>query len=418
MATSLPHGDSPAAPPKAAPAPPMSGKNKLAISNLMSPPDNLLETFNHRQGRRQQPAPLPSIMDAVATVTADNGRHGRSASHNEHPLPMSPPISPFTNPVSSNSGGGNSTSGGSSRSSGDGNTPSTTPSQAIQDPVLYPVDEYPPSSPVQPPLFASGDIQRSEPDEVNPVWAQMIAPNNASPGSEEVVMFCPRIMELYLKDPRGWLRRERDYLIADRKARAERRQANQPAKPIAAKPARSQRAADRVSKPQASAPRPIRSSVAGLPSSSAAAIPRPASRRRPSATPDPSRRIVAPNREDKDFRSLPDYCPPLTSLPNKANSLKVDWKGQPIDLTNDPNHHLLHPDEIVLASNLRLDCATYLTSKRRIFERRLQCLRTGKEFRKTDAQQACKIDVNKASKLWTAFDKVGWLNAEWVRGYL
>ncbi|KAF7539606.1 hypothetical protein G7Z17_g12393 [Cylindrodendrum hubeiense] len=79
---------------------------------------------------------------------------------------------------------------------------------------------------------------------------------------------------------------------------------------------------------------------------------------------------------------------------------------------------LLHPDELTLAGNLRLDCATYLTSKRRIFERRLQCLRNGKEFRKTDAQQACKIDVNKASKLWTAFDKVGWLDAEWVRQYL
>jgi hypothetical protein len=96
----------------------------------------------------------------------------------------------------------------------------------------------------------------------------------------------------------------------------------------------------------------------------------------------------------------------------------VDWKGQPIDLSSDPHAALLHPDELLLAGNLRLDCATYLTSKRRIFERRLQCLRTGKEFRKTDAQQACKIDVNKASKLWTAFEKVGWLNQNWVRSFL
>jgi hypothetical protein len=96
----------------------------------------------------------------------------------------------------------------------------------------------------------------------------------------------------------------------------------------------------------------------------------------------------------------------------------VDWKGQPIDLSKDPHARLLHPDEVALAGNLRLDCATYLTSKRRIFERRLQCLKTGKEFRKTDAQQACKIDVNKASKLWTAFDKVGWLDAHWVRKYI
>ena len=83
-----------------------------------------------------------------------------------------------------------------------------------------------------------------------------------------------------------------------------------------------------------------------------------------------------------------------------------------------PHRQLLHPDEVTLAGNLRLDCATYLTSKRRIFERRLQCLRMGKECRKTDAQQACKIDVNKASKLWTAFDKVGWLDARFMRQFL
>ncbi len=31
----------------------------------------------------------------------------------------------------------------------------------------------------------------------------------------------------------------------------------------------------------------------------------------------------------EDFATLPDYCPPLESLPDRANSLKVDWKGYP-----------------------------------------------------------------------------------------
>lgn len=123
-------------------------------------------------------------------------------------------------------------------------------------------------------------------------------------------------------------------------------------------------------------------------------------------------------REDKDFSALPNYCPPLNSLPSKPNSLKVDWKGAPIDLRNDPYYDKLHPDEVLLAANLRLDCATYLTSKRRIFMQRIETLKIGKEFRKTDAQQACKIDVNKASKLWQAFDKVGWLDPKWVRMYM
>src|SRR4030095_11349090 len=95
-----------------------------------------------------------------------------------------------------------------------------------------------------------------------------------------------------------------------------------------------------------------------------------------------------------------------------TKGLKADWKGQMLDLSNDPDRHVLDPAEVGLAATLRLSCATYLCSKRRIFEARLNALRIGKEFRKTDAQQACKIDVNKASKLWTAYEKVGWFQPE------
>jgi hypothetical protein len=148
--------------------------------------------------------------------------------------------------------------------------------------------------------------------------------------------------------------------------------------------------------------------VAKPPRASKPALPR-------GTTPESGKRVA---REDKDYMSLPDYCPPVSSLPSKPNSLKVDWKGAPIDLKFDPHAHLLHPDEIALAANLRLDCATYLTSKRRIFIKRIEAYQIGKEFRKTDAQQACKIDVNKASKLWQAFDKVGWLDPKWIKKYI
>ena len=59
-------------------------------------------------------------------------------------------------------------------------------------------------------------------------------------------------------------------------------------------------------------------------------------------------------REDKNFSALPDYSPPLSTLPNRPNSLKVEWKGAPIDLRDDPYRHLLHDDELTLAANLRL----------------------------------------------------------------
>ncbi|KAF2688688.1 hypothetical protein K458DRAFT_440246 [Lentithecium fluviatile CBS 122367] len=136
-----------------------------------------------------------------------------------------------------------------------------------------------------------------------------------------------------------------------------------------------------------------------------------------SVSPKPPR--PATHRDDTDYNSLPDYAPPLDTLP-KGNSkvLKADWKGQVLDLSNDPDRHMLHEAEVNLAATLRLSCATYLCSKRRIFQARIEALRIGKEFRKTDAQQACKIDVNKASKLWQAYEKVGWFKPEFFRQYL
>ncbi|KAJ6439171.1 swirm [Purpureocillium lavendulum] len=122
---------------------------------------------------------------------------------------------------------------------------------------------------------------------------------------------------------------------------------------------------------------------------------------------------------DKDECALAwEFSPSLITLSHRINCLKVDWNGRPLDLGDDPHGYLLHPEEVTLASTLRLDCATYLTSKRRIVQRRLECLRIGKEFRKTDAQKACKIDVNKVSKMWTAFKTVGWLDESFMRQFL
>ncbi|KAF1834653.1 SWIRM domain-containing protein FUN19 [Decorospora gaudefroyi] len=136
-----------------------------------------------------------------------------------------------------------------------------------------------------------------------------------------------------------------------------------------------------------------------------------------SASPKPAR--PATNRDDSDYNALPDYSPPLATLPKGNNKiLKAEWKGQALSLTDDPDRHLLHEAELNLAGTLRLSCATYLTSKRRIFQARIEALKIGKEFRKTDAQQACKIDVNKASKLWQSYDRVGWFNPDYFRQYL
>jgi hypothetical protein len=109
--------------------------------------------------------------------------------------------------------------------------------------------------------------------------------------------------------------------------------------------------------------------------------------------------------------------PPVETL-NGLKPLKAEWKGNALDLSYDPQRHLLHPSELNLASTLRLSCASYLTSKRRIFQDKVERAKQGKEFRKTDAQKACRIDVNKASKLWAAYEKVGWLDRKHIAKYI
>ncbi|XDT23315.1 SWIRM domain profile [Nakaseomyces glabratus] len=118
------------------------------------------------------------------------------------------------------------------------------------------------------------------------------------------------------------------------------------------------------------------------------------------------------------WEQLPDYSPPLSTLPDNKLCLRIEWKGNPMDLSVDPLRSKLHPAEIVLASILRLPCDLYLDSKKRLFLEKVYKLKKGMPFRKTDAQKACKIDVNKASRLFTAFEKVGWLEDHHFQKYL
>lgn len=366
------------------PLPKDDHNKKVDINSLMSPPDPVIDSFTQANKN---------------AVTA-NGQ----VAAGKHPLPMSPPVSPYSKPIQPVSSA----------------TPVTPPNQ-VKDPVLYPTDESSPSA--QPSLFVSVDLeehQRIVDDHVRARSASGTFGKVQPPQRQDyldALNFQSQVLKHFSLNPRAWLRKEREFLVADRKAAAHRYQSIMPAKSVPApKPSARTQRTDRVSKPQGghSHNRAARNSISSM-SGVAPAKSRPA--QRTSATPEPSRR-ASTIREDKDYDALPDYCPPLDSLPNRSSSLmKPDWRGQPIDLSTDPQAHLLHPDELMLAGNLRLDCATYITSKRRLFERRVECLRIGKAFRKTDAQQACNIDVNKASKLWTAFDKVGWLDSKWVQQY-
>ncbi|KAI2627115.1 SWIRM domain-containing protein [Xylaria nigripes] len=406
---------------------PPASKKVCDINNLMSPPEPpKFESFVHR--------------NPYNTATVHNSKHSDNMSKPTDssmprmrrvraPIPpLSPPISPTTHL--------------------DDHTMNVELS--AKDPILYPTHEIT-SSPTHQPLFVqeedSVEAKRMVDDHVLARPAELF--RDAAPPEQEdyelALHFRSQIMKLYLENPNAWLKRERALLIADRRAQARQRQIKlQPILPAKPQPIRKEVQRARLAKPPkvtkspptrqtsvkqahtnpaSTRPRPIRAgpgpsivtsaTSAGVSSGLAKSV-----NRGPSATPDPSPRRTTQTRIDDDFNSVPDYCPPKESLTRNFNSLKMDFKTAANDLSHDPNRHLLHPEELVLASNLRLSCAVYLTSKRRIFLKRLECLRHPKEFRKTDAQQACNIDVNKASKLWTAFDMVGWLDPSWVSKYL
>lgn len=368
----------------------------MDLSTLMSPPEPILDSFSNSAMRSNYTAVKPPT---------DNSHDATSKREQRQPLPMSPPISPYSQAIAP----------------AEPTSTLTPPSQPVKDPVLYPQDDnHSSASPAHSPLFASVDLenQRLVDLHIRNRSPSFFSSGMTPPKPEDydlVLTFKSQTMKLFNANPKAWLKQNRAYLKADNAAKGlnKRYPKIMPAKPTTVRhPTKVNRVDHRVSKPN-TAPRSIRANGNGNGVTGSA---RPAGRA--SATPDPSRRIVAPNREDKDFASLPDFSPPLDSLPNKPNSLKVDWKGSPIDLSGDPLAKHLHDDELLLAGNLRLDCATYLTSKRRMFMRRLECVSIGKAFRKTDAQQACKIDVNKASKLWMAFDRVGWLDQRWMKPHM
>ena len=304
----------------------------------------------------------------------------------------------------------------------------TNKAYATPDSVLYPSSDagteiaaHEPLFPVEPSLADAEDI-------VTQHMASHVAKFNKpvhQPTREEylLALSCvPIVGRGYNRNPGAWLKRQRDE-IEEQYSQTKR---------ICAAPVSSNSANVKIA--PAPLPKQPRKLVRTVPATSPT-NPTIRIKRAPKQSPKvrllesprigrsatPETRVTGLKRpEDTEYKALPDFAPPTSTLPKgNAKCLKADWGStNPLNLSNDPDHDMLHESEIHLASTLRLSCATYLCSKRRIFEARLRALTIGKEFRKTDAQQACKIDVNKASKLWTAYDKVGWFNKQHFEQFL
>lgn len=298
----------------------------------------------------------------------------------------------------------------------------------LRDPILYPAGPVEAIIPPSQPLFPSAPSIALTEEAANTAVSNYMSMHPAAtdkkvnqPTREEYLLtlsFLSTLGRAYNRNPGAYMKRTREE-TEDQYWKAKRICAKPGDKaasikiapapvPIPAKPAK------KAIKAAPAVPR-----VRRTPNQAAAVKVRSSPTKGRSATPDV--RLPGTKRpEDTDFRALPNYAPPTSTLPaNNPKSLKADWPSPNVlNLTNDPDRGLLHEAELNLAATLRLSCATYLCSKLRIFAARVNALRVGKEFRKTDAQQACKIDVNKASKLWTAYDKVGWFDPAYFQQYI
>ncbi|TVY54606.1 SWIRM domain-containing protein [Lachnellula suecica] len=339
-------------------------KNPMDIKNsLMSPPEPIPEDSFYRS------SPIINLLPN----TMPKGKF-------QHPL--SPPVSPATKTHSPD-------------------TPITT---TVRDPILFPSTDSQGSSPSQPPLFPDDDAQQVVNNHIQATPANFFPPGIPPPRKADYMKTIEFVSSVYAqaaRNPRGWGNMARAQLEDDQNARRQLA-GGRKYTPIA---------------PATSGGRP-RAKPQGPRTNNNGGVQKPVRQKKVvdrGMTPDGPVKVKAS--ADVHWSSLPDFCPPLESL-GKVNKLTCDWKGSPKDLTDDPDVHLLHPFERELASRLRLTAAQYLASKRRIFIKRIEAYNTPKDFRKTDAQQACKIDVNKASKLWQAFEKAGWFHEKWIEKYV
>ncbi|KAJ1905356.1 hypothetical protein LPJ81_001971 [Coemansia sp. IMI 209127] len=98
----------------------------------------------------------------------------------------------------------------------------------------------------------------------------------------------------------------------------------------------------------------------------------------------------------------------IFQLRPQANSCPIKWtKAAPMDVTRYPLSEFLAPAELDCCATLRLQPEQYLAIKQSL-------IRTGRTmapgtFKKRDAQKLCRVDVNKTSKVFEWFCKLGWI---------
>ncbi|KAI1916560.1 hypothetical protein LOZ12_003028 [Ophidiomyces ophidiicola] len=350
----------------------------MSNSLFISPPNDTAHTFDTNTSQPPH--------TSYSTAASQKEKQTATSSEVSSPSEMiSPPITPFKKgdamPQEGPAGPDNELAGSS------------------KDPILFPIDQRPQET---------SDVPLFGPDISVLAQRKTLATEKQGTRRARPRKICgrSRVIEGFNRDPRAWLEFENKQLErmygkpVGRATNAKSKKSSPKTKVIQAK-------ASGVQKPQHTMR--TRKSTTQEPAEKPSPI------TPVKAAPKP--RVIGTNRDVTDYRSIVDYSPPISTL-DTAKGFKAEWKGQMLDLSEDPDREILHRDELTLAATLRLSCNSYLCNKRRIFVACINSFRCRKDFRKTDAQQACKIDVNKASKLWLAFDRAGWFQPKYFTQYL
>jgi hypothetical protein len=117
---------------------------------------------------------------------------------------------------------------------------------------------------------------------------------------------------------------------------------------------------------------------------------------------------------DAPLDELPDFQPSTKHI--TPSQLEAVIAGINLNISNplkdDEGLELVDAKEVSVVSAVKLTPLQYLDTKKRFFAEKARKTRLKAAFKKTDAQKACKIDVNKASKLYEVFQRLGLLEDE------
>lgn len=118
------------------------------------------------------------------------------------------------------------------------------------------------------------------------------------------------------------------------------------------------------------------------------------------------------------FDNGDDLFPPASSLDEDGQSLSVKpLKENSLDLSSDPDRMSLHPQELHVASALRLTCAEYLGLKRQLFVLKAQAQAEDRPFNSNTAKSIPgRFNVVVLHRLWRAYTDVGWFDDKWFNG--